>query len=147
MNSSCGSVKVTEDHSIISLINNKIAYAKPNEASHIASPSYYPSTNQSLIISLKKEKLLANRQNSRKRRLPEYIKLDKKLMTFFGLWLADGCYQKNKGREGIHVSSYKDRECAKIIDYVFKLFDAKNTITDKGITAQTSSKTMYNIMN
>ncbi len=97
------------------------------------------------ILSIKnKVKTLRIRQKGPK--IPTKINIDENLMTFFGLWIADGCICKGKKSERILISSYYDEECKKIIDKVAKKFKCKVYISDKGVTANLTSNIIFNLM-
>lgn len=154
-------VKLTNDHSLISLKDDQIAPVKPSQASFVCSPLKFSNPGEIPVIDLEKSKLLLNSKaistskdkkyffvkNKRKElKVPIKIKLDETLMTFFGLWVADGCFMYQKGSEGVRISSYKDKETKRVIDSVLSFFGSSIVPTDKGITAVVCNKTLFKFM-
>ncbi|GEM_PF-36620 len=149
-----GSVKLTSDHSVMGFQNEQIVPLKPEDAQWICTPQFYPSFNGTKQVDLGKENLFSSKVRNKNGTLMLYRSpivqdaiVDEELMTFLGLWIADGCYHKSKGGVGIHISSYEDRKCAQIIDNVLKRFGSKGpTVVDDGVTAIVQSATLYNLM-
>ncbi|MBU0636361.1 hypothetical protein KKE06_05020 [Candidatus Micrarchaeota archaeon] len=150
-----GSIKVTEDHSIIGLENERLEAQKPETINWVCTPRFFPPFNKEKIIDLESNRLFSKLVQNRngtfvlcgRSIIEKNMQVDEELMTFFGLWVADGCYHNTKGGTGIHVSAYGDHECANIIKSVFKRFGSKGaTIVDSGITAIVQSKTLYQTM-
>ncbi|MBI5051541.1 hypothetical protein HZC08_02160, partial [Candidatus Micrarchaeota archaeon] len=155
-------VKLTNDHSLISISDNLICPLKPSDAKFVCSPNKISSGSEAPVINLKKLNLLLQEKsisisqdgnyfsvkNKKKKILvPINIKINQDLMAFFGMWVADGCYMYRKGREGIRLSSYKDPETKKLIKKVLLSFGSSITTTDEGITAVVCNKTLFRIMN
>jgi len=191
-------IKVTEDHSLFSLVNKKVLPVKPTQlkpGDYIVTPRILPlvfnkktekinllnilpldqeyyifGKNLRKIIISQKEKLkkLANDEGYyvksavahwrkkgilplkifRKLRvplkdckdcyiksraggkpLPLWIKLDETLLTFFGLWLADGCYDG-----GNVIISVVDEESRKIVRKVAEKFSLNTRMHSDGFS-------------
>lgn len=192
--SKIGELKVTEDHSLMTLKNGKFVPEIPINIKYIASPLKYEFGDTNLVIDLldypetfnnlilegdfdetfykkiryksnlplwylkhgvpiryveKIEKLKPFVRCCRirgKRFLPQIV-IDETFLTFFGLWVADGCKGKGRKCEYIHISAWDDVECRKIIKRVAKIFGCKISMLDEGITAQFTSSALFRLMN
>ncbi|MBU3905142.1 MAG: hypothetical protein KJ906_03275 [Nanoarchaeota archaeon] len=156
--SKIGTIKVTEDHSLITLKDNKLGIERPDKIKFVASPRHYkfgkfnPHLNlldfKSILPEFKVvDKHIEIKRTKNKNRIPIDIILDEDMFSFFGMWIADGSYAKRKGGQGVHISCYNDLECKKIIDRIFKRFGTeKPTVLDNGVTATIGSSTLFNLM-
>ncbi len=154
-------VKVTSDHSLISLFRDEIQAVKPSEANFVAAPKTYPDSGHTPSIDLLKENLIARHKQPKSGNRTQYyipnkkyrailesvLQIDENLMCFFGLWIADGCFMHRKGSEGIRISCYEDPDARKTVKKVFSIFGATPVVTDSGITGVVCNKTLYNLMN
>ncbi len=73
--------------------------------------------------------------------LPRLIKLDKEFLEFLGLWLADGCYDKNSV-----IISVVDEGSRNVVRSIAKRFGINVRMHSDGISLVLHSGTLKNIM-
>ncbi|MEM5778445.1 MAG: DHHA1 domain-containing protein [Candidatus Aenigmatarchaeota archaeon] len=152
-----GSVKVTEDHSLITLKNNNFCAERPTKLSYASSPIRYSFGNlnphinlldfKSILADFEVKNDFIELKHHKKIRIPLNIVFDENILCFFGMWIADGSYSIGKRGESVNISCYDDNECKNIIDYVFKIFgNGEPRVVDNGITAMRASTTLSRLM-
>src|SRR3989338_488233 len=74
-------------------------------------------------------------------KIPTSIELSDDFLTFIGLWIADGCYDKNSV-----IVSCNDAEDREVFDNVSKSFNLKRKIHSDGISYMINSKPLKILM-
>ncbi|MEM5828349.1 MAG: ATPase, T2SS/T4P/T4SS family [Candidatus Aenigmatarchaeota archaeon] len=137
---------IEENKDIIKKVAKDLGYHIPKDKKY---PSYSSwKRNEMLPIEIAyriKDKLnnvnLFLTTRSYSPRIERFLKLDDKILTFFGLWIADGCYDKNSV-----IISVVDEESRKLVNDIAKRFKINVRIHSDGISLCLHSRVLKEIM-
>lgn len=76
-------------------------------------------------------------KSSSSKKIPVKINLTDSLLTFFGLWLADGCYDRNSV-----IISVDDKESRGVVRHVGKMFGLETKMHSDGLSLMLNSKAL-----